>query len=164
LTSLEYSHLQAKLLAENKYKNNSRRSIYKGGGAPLINKLRIKIKERNLKEALENLWKARKKLTQAKNKARKNLLERGIQARKDNKVRLLRLERYRERDELLLLEDLAPIREPDKAPIVEEELLITDKGHPGLVLLIIELEKLVPPEELVQEDKEGSNEEILISI
>jgi hypothetical protein len=63
LTSLEYSHLQAKLLAENKRKNNLRRSIYKGGGAPLINELRIKIKERNLKEALENLRKARKKLT-----------------------------------------------------------------------------------------------------
>ena len=41
---------------------------------------------------------------------------------------------------------------------------MTDKGYPGLVLLIIELEKLVPPEELVQEDKEGSDEEILISI
>jgi len=40
---------------------------------------------------------------------------------------------------------------------------MTDKGHPGLVLLIMELEKLVPPEELVQEDKEGSDVEILIS-
>jgi hypothetical protein len=64
LTSLEHGHLQAKLLAENKRKNNSRRSIYKGGGAPSINELRIKIKERNLKEALENLRKARKKLAQ----------------------------------------------------------------------------------------------------
>jgi hypothetical protein len=41
---------------------------------------------------------------------------------------------------------------------------MTDKGYPGLVLLIMELEKLVPPKELVQEDKEGSDEEILISI
>jgi hypothetical protein len=40
---------------------------------------------------------------------------------------------------------------------------MTDKGYPGLVLLIIELEKLVPPKEPVQEDKEGSDEEILIS-
>jgi len=78
LTSLEHSHLQAKLLAKSKRKNNSRRSIYKGGGTPLVNELRANIKARNIKEASEKLRKAKKKLVQAKNKAAKDLTTLGI--------------------------------------------------------------------------------------
>jgi hypothetical protein len=78
LISLEHSYLQAKLLAKSKHKNNSRRSIYKGGGTLLINELRANIKARNIKEASEKLRKAKKKLDQAKNKAAKDLTMLGI--------------------------------------------------------------------------------------
>jgi hypothetical protein len=78
LTSLEYGYLQAKLLAESKRKNNSRRSIYKGGGTLLIDELRANIKARNIKEASEKLRKAKKKLVQAKNKVAKDLTTLGI--------------------------------------------------------------------------------------
>jgi hypothetical protein len=70
--------LQAKPLAESKYKNNSRRSIYKRGGTLLVNELRANIKARNIKEVSEKLRKAKKKLVQAKNKAVKDLTILGI--------------------------------------------------------------------------------------
>jgi hypothetical protein len=45
-----------------------RRSVFKGDGLPIINTLRVKIKERNEKENTERLRKAKKKLEQVKNK------------------------------------------------------------------------------------------------
>jgi hypothetical protein len=46
----------------------SRRSVFKGGGSLIVNTLRARIKERNEKENIERLRKAKKKLDQAKNK------------------------------------------------------------------------------------------------
>jgi hypothetical protein len=46
----------------------SRRSVFKGGGSLTVNTLRARIKERNEKENIERLRKAKKKLDQAKNK------------------------------------------------------------------------------------------------
>jgi hypothetical protein len=87
----------------------------------------------------------------------------GIQARKDNRARLLRLEEYDQQNKLPLIQDLVPIREPDKAPTIAEQLLLTDKGHPGLLQVIRELEALAPPDIEDTKDKEDSDDEIIIS-
>ena len=68
LTTVEHGNLQARILAENKQKMVSRRTVFKGGGSPTINTLRARIQERNEKENREKLRKAKKKLDQAKNK------------------------------------------------------------------------------------------------
>jgi hypothetical protein len=47
-----------------------------------------------------------------------------------------------------------PIREPDKNPTPAEELLTTDEGWEGLVQVIRELEQLVPPGPLEEQDNE----------
>ena len=97
--------------------------------------------------------KARKKLDQAKNKQKNHLLTLGIQARKDNKARIARLQEAKVRNELpVVFEDILPIREPDKDPTAAEILLTTDEGHEGLVQVIRELEQLVPLE--VEQDDE----------
>jgi hypothetical protein len=77
----------------------------------------------------------------------KNLLALGIQARKDNKARLARLQEIRARNGIPSIEDISPIREPDKYPTLAEKLLTTDEGWEGLVQVIKELEQLVPLEE-----------------
>ena len=97
--------------------------------------------------------KARKKLDQAKNKQKNHLLTLGIQARKDNKARIARLQEIKVRNELpVIFEDILPIREPNKEPMVAEMLLITDEGHEDLVQVIKELKQLVPLE--VKQDDE----------
>jgi hypothetical protein len=45
-----------------------------------------------------------------------------------------------------------------------EQLLLIDKGHPGLLQVIRELEALAPPDIEDTKDKEGSDNEIMISI
>ena len=68
LITVEHSNLQAKLLADNKRKLVSRRSVFKGGGSLTVDQLRVQIKERKEKENMEKLRKAKKKLDQAKNR------------------------------------------------------------------------------------------------
>jgi hypothetical protein len=77
----------------------------------------------------------------------KNLLALGIQARKDNKARLARLQEIHARNGIPSIEDVTHIREPDKYPTLAEKLLTTDEGWEGLVQMIRELEQLVPLEE-----------------
>jgi hypothetical protein len=77
----------------------------------------------------------------------KNLLALGIQARKDNKARLARLQEIHARNGIPLIEDVTHIREPNKYPTPAKKLLTTDKGWEGLVQVIRELEQLVPLED-----------------
>jgi hypothetical protein len=84
----------------------------------------------------------------------KNLQALGIQARKDNKARLARLREVNARNGFPAIEDIMPIREPDKNPTPAEELLTTDEGWEGLVQVIRELEQLVPPGPLEEQDNE----------
>jgi len=80
----------------------------------------------------------------------KNLLALGVQARKDNKAKVARFQEILARNEFPLIEDMTPIREPDKDHTPAERLLTTDEWHEGLVQAIRELEQLVPlvpPEE-----------------
>jgi hypothetical protein len=63
----------------------SRRSVFKGGRLLIVNTLRVKIKERNEKENIKRLRKAKKKLDQAKNKQVSYFLALGIQVLAKNK-------------------------------------------------------------------------------
>jgi hypothetical protein len=94
---------------------------------------------RDQSEKTEALWKARKRLVQAINKARNELKAEGIQARKDDKARLERLKDYAIKDELPPLEDLIPIRQPNKQPTTLEQLRCTEEFYPRLVQNIQEL-------------------------
>jgi hypothetical protein len=62
-----------------------RRSVFKGGGSLTVNTLRARIKQRNEKENIERLRKAKKKLDQAKNKQVSYSLALGIQVLAKNK-------------------------------------------------------------------------------
>ena len=54
------------------------------------------------------------------NRAKNQLKDAGIQARKDKKARLARIVEYRLKDKLILVEDIALIREPNKYPTIIE--------------------------------------------
>jgi hypothetical protein len=72
------------------------------------------------------------------NKAKKDLKERGIQARKDEKARLRRVKECTQKNELPCPEDLFPVREPDKQPTQIEALMCTAEYYPELVQAIKE--------------------------
>jgi hypothetical protein len=130
----------------------SRQSVFKGGRSLTVNTLRAKIQERNEKENREKLRKAKKKLDQAKNKHKNHLLTLRVQACKDNKARLARLQEANARNGLPAIEDIMPVREPDKNLTIAKALIITDARHEGLVQAIRELKQLVPLE--VEQDNE----------
>jgi hypothetical protein len=140
LTTLEHSAIQEKLRAEKKRKRMSRRSIYGGGGAPLISELREKIRVRDEKEKVEQLRKAKKKLAQAISKATKALKERGVEARKQERARRNQVQVLKATDQLVSLQLLFPIREPDKNPTPYEQGTMTEEAYPELVLAIKQLE------------------------
>jgi hypothetical protein len=85
LTTIEHNNLQASILVDNKRRIVLRRSVFKGGGLLIINTLYARIKERNEKENIERLRKARKKLNQAKNKQVSHSLTLRIQVLVKNK-------------------------------------------------------------------------------
>jgi hypothetical protein len=63
------------------------------------------------------LRKAKKRLEIAKNKQKNHLLALGIQAYKDNKARIARLQEVKARNGILAFKDIIPIRKLDKDPI-----------------------------------------------
>jgi hypothetical protein len=130
-----------------------------------VNELRDKIKDRTNWESTEVLWKAKKKLVQAINKARKDLNTRGIQARKDKKARLQQVKDYTEKGKLIPIEDLVYIREPDKEPTVIKKLTITEEYYPELVLKIQQLESKVGGQIQVQVySNSDSNDDIIVIV
>ncbi|KAN0073265.1 hypothetical protein V8E54_008485 [Elaphomyces granulatus] len=156
LKTLEHAALQEKILADRKRKSTSRRSIHKGGVS------REKIKIRNQNEKTEALRKAEKRLIQAINKAKNELKTQGIQARKDEKARRKRLKEYDEKDELPPLEDMFPIREPDKQPTTLEQLKCTEEFYPGLVQNIREIKKELGLLDLDQGDGDGDDDDEVV--
>jgi hypothetical protein len=74
------------------------------------------------------------------NKAKKELKDAGIQARKDERARTDKLKEIYARGDLPPLELLCPIREPDKNPTVVEQARLLEDFYPELVQQIKELE------------------------
>jgi len=143
LKSIEHAALQEKIRTESKRKRTSRRSIQRGGPASKVNDLREKIRIRNEQENGEALRKARKRLSQACNKAKAELKAQGVQARKDEKARKERLKEYVSSETFPPIKDLLVIREPDKAPTTQETLRCTEEGYPELLHIVRQLEREV---------------------
>jgi len=99
----------------------------------------MEIKEKKEKDDGEALRKAKKKLATTVNRAKNQLKDAGIQARKDEKARLARIVEYRLKDELIPVEDMAPIREPDKHPTIIERARCEEDFYPDLQLVVRQL-------------------------
>ena len=66
------------------------------------------------------------------NRAKNKLKDTRIQAHKDEKARLARIVEYRLKDKLILVEDMALIREPNKHPIIIERARYKEDFYPDL--------------------------------
>jgi hypothetical protein len=66
------------------------------------------------------------------NRAKNQLKDTGIQAHKDEKARLARIVEYRLKDKLILVEDIALIREPNKYPTIIERARYEEDFYPDL--------------------------------
>ena len=120
LLEVQHQNLQAKLREDHNKKAKSRKRSHKGGPSASVAQLRDEIQEKDDKYRADTIRKARKKLTAAVNKARNNLKDLGIRARKDEKARLALLAEYKAKDDSPPVELLTPIREPDKNPTALE--------------------------------------------
>ena len=140
LQTIEHQALQIKLREEYNRKAKSRKSSHKGGPSASIAELRMEIKEKKEKDNGEALRKAKKKLATAVNRAKNQLKEAGIQARKDEKARLARIVEYWLKDKLILVEDIALIREPNKNPMIIERACYKEDFYPDLQLVVRQLE------------------------
>jgi hypothetical protein len=117
----------------------------------------MKIRDNNKKG--NKLVLARKKLSQAVNRAKAEIKTQGIQARKDKRAWLARVKNCKDKNKLPAIEDLTPIRQPDKNPTVLESMKITEDFYPVLQLAVQQLEKekkdddiLINPALLDQDD------------
>jgi hypothetical protein len=163
LQTIEHQALQTKLREEYNRKAKSRKSSHKGGPSASVAELRIEIKEKKEKDNGEALRKAKRKLAAAVNKAKNNLKDTGIQARKNEKARLARVAEYQLKDELIPVEDMAPIREPDKSPTIVERARCEEDFYPDLQLVVNQLtaslnnlapDRLEAPNTFINEDED----------
>jgi hypothetical protein len=163
LDTLEHGALQDKIRNEHKRRSTSRRSIHPGGkGAISVDVLRSSINQRNQKEATEGVRLAKVRLDRAIGKQRRKLLADGIQARKDEKARQARVEECEAKGDLPDLDDLIPIRQPDKNPTPTEAYLLTPVAYPGLQTALLEQEALL--KHVQREQGVGDGEEVEINI
>jgi len=73
------------------------------------------------------------------NRAKNQLKDARIQARKDEKARLARIVEYRLKDKLIPVEDMALIREPNKYPTIIEWARYKEDFYPDLQLMVRQL-------------------------
>jgi hypothetical protein len=99
----------------------------------------MEIKEKKEKDNREAFRKAKKKLATTVNQAKNQLKDAGIQARKDKKARLARIVEYRLKNKLIPVEDMAPIRKPNKYPIIIERARYKEDFYPDLQLVVRQL-------------------------
>lgn len=125
--TIQYSALQAKLLADTKRKPTSRWSIHKGGSAPTVQELRDKKESRNEKESKEALRLAGKRLSQAINRMASEYMGIGRQARKNNKAKKARIKAFEASGDLPDPLDLFIEHEPDKRPTILERAKLTKR-------------------------------------
>jgi hypothetical protein len=161
LVTMEYQALQTKVLSEYNRKAKSRKSTHKGGASVPISQLRTEIKVKEKEDKAEALRKAEKKLSQAINRAKNELKQEGIKARKAEKARVEQIREYDARGDLPPPELLVPIREPDKNPTVIEQARLLEDFYPGLVQAIRELKaQQEPPTQL---DIAADGDDVVIS-
>jgi DDE superfamily endonuclease len=119
LHEMEVTYARAGAIATHKRKLDARKSLAKGGSITASNALQ-KIKDKRRKEADDNVRKAQTAITRTENKARNMLKERGIQARKDERARLLFIQQHQALGAFIPDEMRIPIRDPEKQPTSAE--------------------------------------------
>ena len=164
LITMEHAALQEKIRLEKRRKTTSRRSIYKGGGAEEVEVLWARKKARREKEQQIELRRAKRKLSVTVNKAISTLKSRGIQARKDEKARKERLISFEATGELAPVEDLFPVRQPDKDPTPDEAFFCTEKGYPELLLAIQQYQGEVDRDAILNDQIDPDLVDIVLSI
>jgi cellobiose-specific phosphotransferase system component IIA len=90
---MEVAHARAGAIETHKRKLDARKSLAKGGSITASDALQ-RVKDKRRKEADDNVQKAKTAITRTENKARNMLKERGIQARKDERARLLLIQQH----------------------------------------------------------------------
>ncbi|KAF8851314.1 hypothetical protein BDZ45DRAFT_696047 [Acephala macrosclerotiorum] len=98
------------------------------------------MKERDEKEHTAQLDKAKRKLFQAVNKAKKEMSALGVQARKDEKARLARHKAIQRNGDFLELVDLTSIRQLNKNPTLIEAMKMTEDFYLALQAAVKQLE------------------------
>jgi hypothetical protein len=92
---MEIKQARAGQVETHKSKLEARKSLGNGGSLLASDALQ-KIKNKRKKEADDTLRKAKTAITRAENKAKNKLHDKGVQARKDEKARLLMIQQYHE--------------------------------------------------------------------
>jgi hypothetical protein len=96
-------------------------------------------------------------------KAKNRLVTLGIRARKDERARLARLAEYKAQDELPPIEDLAPIREPNKNPTAIELARCREDFYPELEQQVREFKNhQEPPHQISPQDDD--DDDVVITI
>jgi hypothetical protein len=135
---MEINNANTAQLQVHKNKLSARKSIQKGGSRLACEAL-DKIKDKIRKEAENKLKKARTAITRTENKAKNQLKDRGIQARKDEKARLNYLKEQQPLGTYIPPEMLLPIRDPEKQPTEEEKEAL--RANPALYDYLAQMEK-----------------------
>jgi hypothetical protein len=119
LHEMEIKQARAGQVETHKRKLEARKSLGKGGSLLASDALQ-KIKNKRKKEADDTLRKAKTAITRAENKAKNKLHDKGVQARKDEKARLLMIQQYHELGICLPDNIWNPIRDPENQPVFTE--------------------------------------------
>ena len=116
---MEIDQAHASQVMTYKRKLDARKSLQKGGSILASTALaKSKKKRRDAAEAV--LIKAQKAIVFAENKARKELHERGVQARKDEKARRILIQESQVLGSFIHSDAWIPIRDPEKQPTPAE--------------------------------------------
>ena len=119
LHEMEIDQAHASQVMTYKRKLDARKSLQKGGSILASTALaKSKKKRRDAAEAV--LIKAQKAIVFAENKARKELHERGVQARKDEKARRILIQESQVLGSFIHPDAWIPIRDPEKQPTPAE--------------------------------------------
>jgi hypothetical protein len=119
LHEMEIAQARTGAIETHKRKLDARKSLGKGGSILASDALQ-KIKDKRRNEADDNLRKAKTAITRAENKAKSILHERGVQARKDERARLLFIQQHQALGTHIPDNKWIPIRDPEKQPTSAE--------------------------------------------
>jgi len=116
---MEVRNVRQGQIDTHKAKLNARLSLRKGGSILGINAL-AKVKDLKRKATEDAIKKARTKIVQYENKAKRELHERGVQARKEEKARIQFISSHQFLGTQIPDDKWLPIRDPEKDPLLAE--------------------------------------------
>jgi len=149
LQEQEHRSLQSRLHEQHKNKLNSRKHINAGGPLEVEDARRTKtLKAKKAKD--EAIHKAEKAISKAKKDAKDALHRRGVDARKAERMRKNKILHLQKAGELIPIDLMDPIRDPEKEPTPEELLAL--EPHPSLVQALQDLQPLPIDPRLLDDD------------